>query len=118
MKKWWLDVGWPWLKENWWVLLILPLIALTAIASSIWNKSVISLVDPLRGADERAREEHARRIQALEQEKADLQKRLEAIQKENAALQRHMEERLEARIADLRNDPEKLRQAMLEAGRR
>jgi predicted nuclease with TOPRIM domain len=91
--------------------------AITAVAAFLWNKSVVTLVDPLKGADARAREENAVRIRALEAERTALQAELQKIQKENADLQKHMEERLEARITDLRNDPEKLRQAMLEAGR-
>lgn len=118
VKTWWLEKGWPWLKENWWVLLILPVLAFVALGMLVWNRPVVSIVEPLAEADARARREAEARAAALEAEKVRLDAELSAIRKEHDSLQRHMEERLDARVEELRNDPNKLREAMLAAGRR
>lgn len=118
-KKWWLETGWPWLKENWWVLLILPVLALVFAGMFIWNRQIgVSIVEPLAGADERARLEEQTRIQQLEAEKKRLEGELVVIQKRYDDLQATMEQQLADRVDELRKDPDKLKAAMLAVGRR
>jgi flagellar basal body-associated protein FliL len=119
MKTWWTEKGWPWLKGNWWVLLILPVITLAAAGMFLMRfmgtKTVV--VDPTAAADERARLEAETRSQQLEAEKARLAAELVDLRAEHDALRLHFERRLADEVEALRADPEKLRQAMLEAGR-
>lgn len=117
MKTWWIEKGYPWLKENWWVLLLLPVLALVAIGMAVWNRPVISVVEPLKGADDRARREAEDRAARMEAEKARLEAELAKIREEHAKLQVDFEARLEAKMDDLRSNPAKLREAMLAAGR-
>lgn len=118
LKKWWLEQGWPWLKENWWVLLLLPVLALVFAGMLIWNRQVgVSVIEPLAEADERAKLEAETRIRQLEVEKKRLEDELAGIQKRYAALEASMEQRLADRVDELRRDPEALKAAMLAAGR-
>lgn len=121
MKKistWWKTEGWPWLQENWWVLLLLPLMLLVAVGMFVWNRAAVSVIEPLKPADDRARLEAETRARELEAEKTRLEAELAAIQKSHANLLDQFEAQLDARVDTLRQDPEKLRQAMLAAGRR
>jgi F0F1-type ATP synthase membrane subunit b/b' len=120
VKTWWTETGWPWLKGNWWVLLLLPLMALVAIGMFMMRfmtgpKTVV--VDPLAGADERAKLEAETRAAQLEAERDRLAKELADLRTEHAGLRAQFEQRLEDRVQELRDDPEKLRQAMLDAGK-
>lgn len=117
VRTWWIDTGWPWVKAHWWVILLLPFMLLVALAMLL-QKNTFRVVAPLEEADRRASEENARRASELAEENARLVRQLTALQEEYDGLQKHMEDRLDARIQDLREDPEKLRQVMLEAGRR
>jgi hypothetical protein len=118
VKAWWLKTGWPWLKENWWVLLLLPFIALVAVGVFLWSRPRgVTIVEPLSEADERAKIEHDVRVKQLEAEKKRLQSELDEIHGRYEALKVTFEGRLQAKVEELRADPEKLRQAMLAAGR-
>lgn len=115
MKKWWTTKAWPWLKENWWVILALPLALIVVIAMIVHNvmRGRVFTVDPVREADQRAADERVRReremqaeIDLLEEEKAEISARYEALQAE-------FDERLKGEVQDLRKDPERLRRLML-----
>jgi cytochrome c-type biogenesis protein CcmH/NrfG len=118
MKAWWLNKGWPWLKSNWWVLLILPLMALVAVGIWIWNRKqeVPVPIDVLKPADDRAQVEAATRTKELEAEKIRLQQELTDITVKHDTLQSQFEERLQGEVDALRNDPERLRELMLSVG--
>jgi hypothetical protein len=115
MKSWWLTTGWPWLKANWWVLLILPVMLLVAIGMRLYRREVV-VVDPTGPADERARTEAELRIKQLEAERARLQRSLTELEATSRALMEKFEERLAEEVEALRKDPERLRQLMLETG--
>lgn len=117
LKAWWLATGWPWLKENWWVLLSLPLLGLVALGMYIMNRPTVSIVEPLAGADERAKTEAETRTRQLEEENTRLQGQLRDLQKKYDDLEAQMEQRLAERVEALRGDPEALKAAMLAAGR-
>jgi hypothetical protein len=118
MKIWWLTKGWPWLKENWWVLLLLPLLLLTGLTIVLYDLTrSVQVVDPLREADARARREAEARAQALQAEKERLEAELSDIRSKYQELEDKFAQRLADEVEVLRNDPEKLRQAMLAAGR-
>lgn len=118
MKKWWLDTGYPWLKENWWVVLLSPFLLLVMVSVIIHDRfSSVGVKDPLREADARAREEAEARARLLEEEKQRLEAELADIRQKYAELQTQLEARLTEGVDELRNDPEKLRQAMLAAGK-
>lgn len=119
MKNWWIKEGWPWLKENWWVLLILPVVALAALGMfvmrALGTRTVV--IDPTAEADERARVEEYTRVRQLEAERDRLAAELSDLRSEHASLREHFEQRLADEVQELRDDPEKLRQAMLDAGK-
>ena len=116
MKKWWIDTGWPWLKENWWVVLIFPLVALAYAGHRLFGIAQPA-IDPLRDADGRASAEQAERTRALQAENTRLAAELARIQAEHAELLAGVETRLEKRVQELQDDPQKLRDFMLAAGR-
>ena len=116
MKAWWTKTAWPWLKENWWVLLALPLALLVGI--SMWLYNVMSgggltTIDPTADADERAREEHAKRVEELQHENKRLEEEKAAIQAKYDTLEQEFEQRLVDEVQELRQDPERLRRLML-----
>lgn len=119
MKTWWTETGWPWLKGNWWVLLLLPLMALVALGMIMMRvmggKTVV--VDPTAAADERARIEAETRAHQLEAERNRLALELAGVVRERDQLREQFEQRLADEVQALRDDPEKLRQAMLDAGK-
>lgn len=122
MKKisvWWKAVGYPWLKEYWWQVLLLPVLAVVATA---WFMSRFVghnpfVIDPVAPADDRAKEELKRRFAEMAAEKTRLSRELSDLHMKYTRLEADFDKQLEARIDELRNDPEKLRQAMLAAGR-
>lgn len=118
MKTWWTEKGWPWLKGNWWVLLLLPVMALVAIGMFMMRFAMPKtlVVDPLAEADERARVENYTRTRQLETERDRLAGELAELRVEHAELRSQFEARLADRVQELRDDPEKLREAMLDAG--
>lgn len=112
VKTWWLEVGFPWIKEYWWVLLILPLILLAFIGCHIYRPEV---VDPVKRADRRAKKEKERRTKELNEENAHLNENLDQLKarkkKERALGERAMEDKTD----QLRSDPEALKNYMLES---
>lgn len=117
MKKWWTETGWPWLKENWYLLLIFPVVALTYAFYRIFKFFPSPVIDPLRDADHRAVEEQEKRLEELAKENQRLTEELAKIRAEYAAKDQALTEALSARVETLRGDPQKLRDAMLRAGR-
>ncbi len=116
IKTWWLTKGWPWLKENWWATLLLPVMALVAGGMAVLKKRPV-VVDVMENADAKALEESNLRIKALEEERTALQGRLGQIQAKYEALQADFEARLIQEVDDMRKDPNRLRDAMIRAGR-
>jgi hypothetical protein len=114
MRAWWIDTGWPWLKANWWILFLLPVMALVWLAMRMKPQDVV--VAPLAGADERAQYEIELRNEQLMAEKRRLANELAVVTKERDALRAEFEARLRAEVDTLRDDPEKLRMLMLTMG--
>jgi len=118
MKQWWRVTGYPWIKENWWVVLLFPLFLLVAVSVLVYDRFMGTVVvDPLREADDRALVEAQTRARELQAEKERLEKELTDIRSKYQELQDKFEARLEDSVQELRDNPEKLRQAMLAAGR-
>lgn len=118
IKDWWVSKGLPWVKENWWVVLLLPLIALVFLGWFFMTRTnAPTVIEPLEAADERAKTEAETRTRQLEQENTRLTAQLADLQTKYEALQSTMETRIASHVDELRNDPEKLRQAMLAAGK-
>ena len=118
MKTWWKQTGYPWLKENWWVVLLSPLLLVVVVSAMLYDRFKNPVVvDPLREADARALMEAQVRARELQAEKERLEKELTDIRAKYQELQDKFEQRLSDEVEALRNDPEKLRQAMLAAGR-
>lgn len=114
MKTWWLETGLPWFKENWWVLLILPLIGLVWVASRLYRRP--ELIDPTAPADERAEIEAMTRARQLSAENKRLERRIGELHAQLAAEQAKMEARVAEEVEKLREDPEALRDYMLRNG--
>jgi len=118
MKTWWQQKGWPWLKENWWVLLLLPLLLLTGLTIVLYDLTrTVQVVDPLREADARARKEAETRARELQAEKERLETELAGIWTKYQRLQAEFEQRVASEVEALRDDPEKLRRLMLQVGK-
>lgn len=118
IKTWWTTKGWPWLKENWWVVLLLPLMALAFVGWYLMTKeNAPTVIEPLAAADERAKTEAETRARQLEQENARLTAQLSELQTKYNTLQASMETRIASDVDGLRADPDKLRDAMLAAGK-
>lgn len=119
IREWWKSIGWPWLKSNWWVVLLLPVVAVVATAwvMSKYLRPSVTILNPTQAADERAKIETETRFKQVAAEKQRLSLELIKIQKKYDDLLAEFDSRLEHRIDELRNNPEKLRQMMLNAGR-
>ncbi len=118
MKQWWRMTGYPWIKENWWFILLSPLLLLVAVSVLIHDRfKGVTAVDPLREADGRALVEAQTRARELQAEKERLEKELTDIRSKYQELQDRFEARLADSVQELQDNPEKLRQAMLAAGR-
>jgi len=119
MKAWWIYTGWPWLKSNYWVLLLLPVMAIVAIGMFMMRMMPpkTKVIDPTAEADERARIEAETRGKAMSAEQGRLAQELEAVSAERDSLRAVLEAKQRNEVDGLRKDPEALREAMLRAGR-
>ena len=123
MKTWWLETAWPWLKENWWVLLILPVIVVVAVAMwssrlfGVFSKKSLQTIDPTAAADKRALEEAQKRRSELARENEQLARDLAKVRAKYDRLRRLHDKKLEDQVDELRQDPERLRALMLKVGR-
>jgi hypothetical protein len=115
MKLWWLTKGFPWLKENWWALLLLPFMALVAFGALVFRRK-LPVIDPMKDADGRAWGEAELRSRAIEEASDKLEKRFRALQVEHEALKVKYEQGLASEVEALRNDPERLRDLMMRTG--
>lgn len=106
MKTWWLETGWPWLKENWWVLLILPLVALVWVARRMQQRPV--LIDPTNAADERAYLEAKTRARQLEVENKRLENRVADLHEEMRRREAELRAEILSDVDRLRQDPDEL----------
>lgn len=115
MKDWWVKTAWPWLKENWWAVLALPLALIVVIAMVVHGlmRGRVSIVDPLQKADDRSQEEALIREREMEEEIARLKTEKQEIQRRYDELEKKIEKHLEDQVEELRDDPEKLRRIML-----
>lgn len=112
--SWWKETGWPWLKKNWWAVLIAPVALLVAVGIFAQRKLVV--LDPVEKADRRAKEEAERRIRELQDAKLQLELELSREKTEHDTLQRELQEALSGDVDVLRKDPERLLRLMREVG--
>lgn len=117
MSDWWAKTAWPWLRTHWYLLPFAPLLLFVAVFSLARRNGGVVVVEPLREADEKAREEAAAREAAEAAEEAKLKERVATIQAESATAQTQIEAELAQDAEGLKGDPEKIRDAMLRAGR-
>ena len=120
MKYWWRTEGWPWTKENWWVLVLAPVMLVVVIGMVVMRltrRQITAVIDPVGRADARSREEIARRIVGLETERGQLKTELEALKAKHQAVLQNYERQLLDGVEQLRRDPEKLKDLMLRVGR-
>jgi hypothetical protein len=120
MKIWWDEVAWPWLQKNWWWLPVFPVVALVG-AGMLLMKAIsgnkTTIIDPTEKADQRAETEEAVRQAASEEEGKKLDEDLKDIRHEQAEQRTEFEQGFEKEVADLKSDPERLRDLMIEVGR-
>lgn len=116
MADWWKQTAWPWLKKNWWAVLLAPLALLIFALMFLMRGKTGLVLDPLREADERAEFEAEVRAKALTKERDRLKARVAELEAENQAQQEHMERRIQDEVQALRENPEKLRELMLGVG--
>jgi len=117
MKAWWTTTAWPWLQANWqWVLF--PVGILLLVLRLLPRAGVVT-IDPVAKADDRAKEEEAKRVAdaaaektrreaELVAEQAALRTRLEAVHKEHQKTLRKLTAEQMQQAAALEEDPEAL----------
>lgn len=119
MAKWWKETAWPWLKENWWALILAP-VALLVLILMVMHKFALrgqlETLDPTANADERAKEERDKRKKLLEEENQRLEAELAEVSTKYEGLQAEFEQRLVDEVQSLREDPQRLRELMLGVG--
>jgi cell division protein FtsL len=114
---WWRGTAWPWIKENWWAVLLLPAALVVAIVMVVWRFTRRPLVlDPLGEADARAALEAERRTQQLEEQRVQLEQQVAALEERYVEQQAVLERGIEEEVEALRNDPQRLRELMLRSG--
>lgn len=120
MAEWWKTAAWPWMKENWWAVLLAPLaliIFILMVASKFATRApVAEVIDPLVEADKRAEVEENTRTHLLAAENTRLQFALEDIRTKYVTLQERLEHRVQEEVQALRDDPAALRALMLGIG--
>lgn len=119
MADWWKTAAWPWMKKNWWAVLLAPLalvIFILMVAAKFATRVPVGIIDPLADADERADEEESTRTHQLAAENTRLSFALDDIRTKHAALQENLEQRVRDEVQVLRDDPQQLRALMLGIG--
>ena len=119
MKTWWTSTGWPWLKGNWWVLLILPLMLLVVAGMAMMRflgSKPPEVIDPTAGDDERERIETKTRNAQLTAQNAYLQRQVTEITARHDAQRAAFEQTLKDQVPALRDDPEALAALMRQVG--
>ena len=116
MAKWWKTEAWPWIKENWWAVLLAPVAIIIFVLMFLAKNRGGLVLDPLGPADERAKAEAEIRTRKLAEEKKQLDSRVAELEAENRAQQEHMERRVEEEVTALQNDPERLAELMRRVG--
>jgi hypothetical protein len=98
MKIWWNETAWPWLKQNWWVVLLAPILFLPWVAKAIFRMLTPppEVIDPLKEADARAAQEQAARSAAAQEGIREREATLDALE----AKQEAAEAAVKARQAD------------------
>jgi hypothetical protein len=110
IKNWWLFTGWPWFKSNWWVVLALPLMALVYVAFRMRRPPESSEVvsDVLK--------QRLKTAELLRDENVALQQRLTDAETKLKVQEKKLEDGLVVDVEDLRGNPERLRELMLNVG--
>lgn len=119
MKTWWTTKGWPWLKGNWWVLLLLPVMLLVVVGMLVMKYSMSTgpvVIDPTAGDDAREKEEAKTRAAQLAAENAHLAQQLSDAQAKHDSQRAAFEQTLKDQVPALREDPQALATLMLQVG--
>lgn len=118
MKAWWMDTAWPWLKTNWWMVLLAPLLIVPWL---LWRLGAYRreavVLDPLKDADERAKAEAAERGRLQAEEDARRAAELQAASDQAAASREALEAAQRGETDRLREDPKALVDAMKDSVR-
>lgn len=113
MRDWWTKTAWPWLRQNWYWVPILPIIGLIYLAARVLDRlDDAQRINATGELDSVSQQEHQRRVLELESEKHVLQLSMAQLQAEHAARERELEARLSEQSRLLVEDPEKLNEAL------
>ena len=116
MKDWWRSAAWPWLKKNWWLVVLFPIGVLAVINkvfrphTSVVTSELLEAESTRHEVEEAARE--AREL-ALEQKTA----RIIEVQEEHAAVVAELTEDQASKAGALLDDPEALNSYLLQVGK-
>lgn len=110
MKIWWNETAWPWLKQNWWVVLLAPILFLPWVAKAIFRMLTPppEVIDPLKEADARAALERAKRDEAYRSGELERRETLKALEAKQEAATTALEARQAGEVEVLREDVDKL----------
>lgn len=121
LKTWWLTKAWPWLKDHWYVGLVLPVLFVLGFADRLARllirPEVRVVPDPLEPANERARveEETRQAVAEAERQRLERERRSAAAAHEKATAAHEAE--AEKGVEELRRDPQALLDRMREVNR-
>lgn len=114
MTTWWKEQGWPWLKDNGWMIFIAPLALVVFV--SMWSmrklRDPIRIIDPLSEANRRDLEVLAKKNEALVDERQKLHDELAELTERYTTLRERLDSVLENEVDELRNAPDKLLELM------
>lgn len=120
MKTWWTTTAWPWLRKNWWIVLLSPILLIPFLLSRLgrlFTPEVVVVPDPLEPANERARVEEETRQRALAAEQARLERERQVLAGKHETATAAHEAEAAKDVETLRRDPQALVDRMREVNR-
>ncbi len=117
MKAWWTTKAWPWLKKNWWLVLLAP-VGVLVVINKVFRPHIKVTSSELTGAADEAHKasaEAARRIETLQ---AERDARVSQIHEEHEETVKVLTDEQAAKVNDLLEDPEELNSYLLDVGKK
>lgn len=106
LTEWWTTKAWPWLRKNWWVVLLSPILFLPWLVLSVVRAltAVPVPANPLGKADERAKVEGAVRGDVATREAAERAETVEALEAKVESSVSALEDRQKQETPAMRED--------------
>lgn len=105
-----LKTAWTWIKKWWWAVLLFP------ITLVVWSFLKLKEASELEGALRDNLDLEEKRNQRAIAVEGELEDTILKLEEAEAEKQEELTESMEESVAELQEDPEKLRDAMIQAG--